>query len=85
MIRTELNWLPGPAATGEVRMPEGIEVGDFLLVVVTVAEYGRTYRQPSVVQIEEDGEPTLDGDSWGWSWADVSYWVKLDKSNLPAM
>lgn len=85
MIRTELNWLPGPAATGEVQMPEGIEDGDFLLVVVTVEKYGQTYREPSVVRVEEYGEPTMDGDPWGWSWADVSCWVKLDGNNLPSI
>jgi hypothetical protein len=67
-----------------------IECGDRLLVLVeTVCDrYGNERHKwdSQIIVPTEDGFDDSNGESWSaWSWSDVSYWVKLDKSNLPPL
>ena len=64
------------------------EVGDRFLVLVQVQDrrWNRVYWEPHVVVATEGGWDDANGDSWSaWDWSDVSYYIKLCKSNLPPL
>lgn len=49
-------------------------VGDQFLVAIPLAKGGYEF---SVITAEE-GDWEIDGNSWGWSWDDVEYYIPIN-------
>lgn len=84
--RTE--WKSGPAGPRPASEADyGLECGDRILVLVPCKNsYGRKYWDAYVITPTETGFDDANGEPWGaWDWSDVAWWVKLDKSNMPAI
>ena len=84
-----MNWNKGPALAEDT---SEFYVGDCLLVLVECIKEnldGETIKyfwDPHVIICTEIGWDDANGESWSaWDWSDVSYWVKLDKNNLPPL
>ena len=70
--------------------PSRFECGDRLLVLVECEHNALSKPTPfwdiAIIVPTETGFDDANGESWdAWDWSDVSWWVKLDKTNLPEL
>lgn len=84
-----MEWQRGPAQGNDPVERSEVLVGDKFLVLVECYDrhcLKRTYWYACVIVATEVGWDDANGESWGaWSWSDVEWFIKLDKSNLPPL
>ena len=82
-------WKPGPVNGYDPVELDLVEVGDTFLVLVHCVDNRLTkkdYWDAHVIVATETGWDNADGDSWGsWDWSDVSWYLELNKENMPQL